>query len=212
MRLRLLTLVLAVLTFTTAAAIDPGRAFVSAPESLFPLIPKMKRMDMLDYFRAGVTKPQQNRLGGDSRILSETDGSIVIEEAGGSNVVTSISAARGSAKQDTVLIVVSNYLTPAADGAVKIYTTAWNPVNGIPFTEPMLHDWIVPKPKMPIADIENIVPFVTARYEYDPESGILTLTNTLGNFLAKEEYEQIKESVIPQIRYKWNGKKMTRQK
>lgn len=209
---KLLPALLLIFSLLRADAIDPGRVFLSAPESVFPLIPQMKRMDMLDYYRAGVGKPSQNRLGGESRIVSENDDTIVIEEAGGQGVVTSVSAVRGAAKSDTVLVVVTNYLTPAADGSVKVCSTAWEPLGGKIFTEPVVRDWIVAKPAVSPEDIENILPFMPARYSFDPQSGILTLTSTADTFLGRKEFDRISSSVTPELRYRWTGRRFEKQK
>lgn len=211
LRILLAAVMLVSLAFP-AAAVDPGRVFLSAPESMFPLIPQMKRMDMLDYYRAGVGKSSANRLGGESRIVSENDDTIVIEEVGAEGVVTSVSAVRGSAKSDTVLVVVTNYLTPAADGAVKVWSTSWEPLSGKIFEEPLVRDWIVDKPALGREDIENLLPFMPARYTFDPQTGILTLTPTADTFLGKHEFGKVKDSILPELKYRWTGKKFQKLK
>lgn len=212
MRNRLLTFLTIITIALAAGAIDPGRAFVSAPESRFPIIPAMKRLDMLDYFRAGVGKPSPNRLTGSSRILSETDNSITIEEVADSGAVTTINIAAGAGKNDSVLILVCNYRIPAVDGSVDIYTTSWEKYPPGSFTLPVLADWVVKKPVMSREDLENLIPFVPAAFSFDPETNILTLTNTLESLLSPEDYARVKDSIRPQLTYRWNGRKMTLRK
>lgn len=210
MRLKLLTSLIFCLTAVCAYAVDPGRAFITAPESRFPFIPQMKRMDMIDYFRAGVTKPSQNLLRGNSRILSETPNSITVEEVADRGVVTTINIAKGAARGDSVLIVVSNFEVPAGDGSVSVYNTSWKSLPGNVFTPPALDDWLIKRPAMDKADLENYIPFVTASAEFDPETDILTFTNTLDTFLGKDIYDKVKDSVRPVLKYRWTGRKMVR--
>ncbi|MBD5191629.1 MAG: DUF3256 family protein [Bacteroidales bacterium] len=179
--------------------------FIDAPSSIFPGIRKITRMDMVDYFKSGSDRGSTNRFGGLSRVLALSPESITVEEAG-SNIVEKQIALDISGKRDTAIIFVTNIATPAMDGAVKVYTTDWQPAPGKGFVEPTLKDWIkkgISKEKS--TQIMSLVPFAMARYNFNPETDLLTLTATFDNYLPEEDMNKVKDSLYTTITYKWNG-------
>lgn len=194
---------------STEKPMTAAKAFISAPASRFPLVPAMKRMDMVDYYNSGMDRPSDNMLGGKSRILNLTAEHISVEDVGDGLSVTSISLDKMG--RDTVLIVTSNVATPAIDGKLYFYSTEWNELpSGNYFTAPQLAEWVRKGSGIDMTDIENSVPFVMADYSYSPDTHILTLKGTFSEYIPKEEYEKVKNCLLPEIRYKWNGKKMVK--
>ncbi len=185
-----------------------SEAFINAPAARFPLVTKMKRMDMVDYFNSGMDRESDNVLGGKTRILELTPDKITVEEIGEKVSLTSISLDKMG--RDTVMIVTSNLATPATDGYISFYSTDWKKLNAALFSEPSLKDWIVAKPDIAQDDIENMVPFVMAEYSYDPSTHILTLRASFKDYLPEEDYNKVKSSLKSELRYKWNGRKMVR--
>lgn len=188
--------------------ITASEAFINAPAARFPLVTKMKRMDMVDYFNSGMDRESDNVLGGKTRILQLTPDKITVEEVGQNVSVTSISLDKMG--RDTVLIVTSNIATPATDGCVSFYSTDWKKLGAGLFSEPSLRDWTVAKPDVDQADMENMVPFVMADYSYDPSTRILTLRASFKEYLPEEDYNKVKSSLKSELRYKWNGRKMVK--
>lgn len=197
-------------SFPSFARLTAEKAFIDAPTSRFPLIPKMKRMDMVDYFNSSVDKSSENILGGESKILSNSPDKIVVEVVGGASDVTSVSLAKYGS--DTILIVTSNVATPAIDGMISFYTADWKPLKSKNelFKEPQFSDWVDSRTRPDMSDLRNAIPFVMAEYEYNPETRILTLKSTYTDYLDNDNSGVAGEHLFKELRYKWNGKKMQR--
>lgn len=209
-RLLLLILLLPLLA-DAQTGLSAAKAFVSAPTDCFPLIPKMKRLDMLDYFNSGMDRPSENLLGGKSRVLTLTPLKIVIEETEGGGVLSSVSL--GKVNNDTVYIVTTDVNLPARDGSLRVYDRDWKQlVTGRWFAEPTLETWLVKKDRKTLPDIENAVPFVPAAYDFDPETGILTLTSTVADMIPAEDYALVKDLLRPTLQYKLTNKGFTLRK
>lgn len=205
----ILTLALLILPpWFAAVAITPSQAFAEAPVGVFPTIDKMTRLDMLDYFNSGSTKPSKNVFKGDCRILASDDSQITISTSEVSEVTLSLL----KEKNDTIIMVVSTLKTPVEDSSVNFYTSEWNPLAKSVFKLPQLDAWIRPEAKKDKADIENMCQFVLARIGYDPSTGTLTLTNNTAGCVAAEDSARIDASLLPQLTYRWNGKKMVETK
>ncbi len=210
-RLFSLIVILSAAAIAAMAQLTAAEAFINAPTSRFPLIQKMKRMDMVDYKNSGVDKPSDNLLGGKSKILSLTPEKIVVEVCEGGLSVTSISVDKSN-RGDTVLIVTADVATPAPDGAVSFFTSDWKPLAGDIFNAPVTADWIKPQFKKQIREIENLLPFVLASYSYDPLDHTLTLTPSVKQYLPESDYDKVKEMLSDKLVYRWNGKKMVQLK
>lgn len=199
-RLLLLMLLLPLLA-DAQTGLSAAKAFVSAPVDCFPLIPRMKRLDMLDYFNSGMDRPSDNLLGGKSRVISLSPMKITIEETEGSKVLTSVCLKEY--RKDTVYIVTTDICTPARDGSLRVYNRDWKELIADRwFTQPTLENWLVKVDRKSLPDIENAVPFVPASYDFDPESGILTLTSTLADMIPAEDYAKVKDLLRPRLQYK----------
>lgn len=197
----------------SAASANPATLFINAPQSRFPFLPKMKRMDMVDYYNSGVGRGSDNLLGGKSRIIELTPEQIKVELVEGGMSTTSLSVVPAG-KNDTIVVVVSNVLTPAPDGMISFYTTDWKELDSKQlFVQPGFDDWLVKGIDPTLRnDIRNAVPFIMAQYSFDPTTGILTLTQTADQYLPQADYDIAAGHLLKQLRYKWNGKKMEKLK
>lgn len=209
--MRKLFLILTLVSALNCFAITPTEAFATAPDSIFPLIPKMKRLDMIDYFNAGSSKKIPNRLNGISFLSGELHDVLHICESD-NGAFSDISVTKGKTARDSVIILVRSYKTPVTDGSIAVFDSGWNSLPGFRFTEPVLKDWVSPDAEMSLEDLENLIPFVPATYAFYPESGILIVRNTLEDLLGEETFKKVEPSIKLAIRYKWNGSKMILQK
>lgn len=210
----LLAAVAFVTTPIAMSAATPASLFINAPQSRFPFLPKMKRMDMVDYYNSGVGRGSDNLLGGKSRVLELTPDQIKVELVEGGMSTTSLSIVPNG-KNDSIIVVVSNVLTPAPDGMISFYTTDWKEIKGKQplFDQPAFDDWLVKGIDRGVRDdVRNAVPFIMAQYSFDPNTGVLTLTQTAEEYLPEAEYNVARDHLLKQLRYKWNGKKMEKLK
>ncbi|MDE5845244.1 MAG: DUF3256 family protein [Muribaculaceae bacterium] len=203
--------VIALLPPTTAMAqVSPAKIFIDAPQSRFPFLSKMKRMDMVDYFSGGISRASENLLGGKSRILEMTPDHIKVELVeGGVSTTSLIPVAYG---KDSLIVVVSNVATPAPDGMISFYTLDWKQIDGKKiFVEPTFDEWLSAGIDKEIRkEVRDAVPFVMAEYSFDPQTKILTLKQTADQYLPKADYDKVKNLLVSELKYRWTGKKMVK--
>ncbi len=201
-----LTLWLAAVAPLAAAGqeLTASGAFADAPRTVFPLLDRNTRLDMIDYFASGATTASRNNLGGESRVEEMSPTHIKVKMTDVSSYTLSLLPAG----RDTLIAVVATVLTPAPDGGITFYDRDWRELTPPRFTAPGLDDWLLPSAKKERADLENLIPFVSADYSLNASTSTLVVTNTLEALLTAEDYDKVKAYVRPSLTYRWDGKKM----
>lgn len=188
-----------------SAQLTAADAFTSAPASVFPLLDRNTRLDMVDYVKSGLSTPSANALKGSSTITAMSPGALSVRMTDSSTAQVIVLPA-GS---DSVIAVISTVAAPGLDSSISFYTTGWKPADGKKyFSKPDWKDWTVAGAD--VSEVTMQTPFMLASYVYDPDTGKLTLTNNLSRFLDKDVYDDISDSLHPELTYTWNGKKFTR--
>ncbi len=85
-------------------------AFTNAPMSVFPLLDKNARLDMVDYFNSGSSTATQNSLQGRSRVTELTDNDIKIAMTDASSYQLSILTDKSNGG---CIALISTVATPA---------------------------------------------------------------------------------------------------
>ena len=114
----------------------------------------------------------------------------------------------------SVVVVNYQYRVPASDGNIVVYNLVDMSENIKAFDAPDITDFIsVPKNsdmnKQEVADKIDI-PMIS--YDINPDTGEITASHNLNEFLSQEEYARIEKYMIKSIRYVWTGKKYKRVK
>lgn len=188
-----------------AQGLQAGDAFASAPASVFPLLDRNARLDMLDYYNNNMTTPTANNLDGRSAITSMTPSDITVRLTDSSTAQLVLL----NAGSDTIMAVISTVATPGLDSSISFYDSAWRPLDTAAyFTKPGWKDWL--NPGGDLATVTAMTPFMLASYVYDPATSSLTLTNNLGKFMDPDLYETISPSLRPTLTYTWTGKKFAK--
>lgn len=185
-----------------SAQLTAVQAFNDAPQSVFPLLDKNTRLDMLDYFKADLQHESVNALDGGSKITSLEPASLSIKMTDASNVQLFVVPAAN----DTIIGVITTVLTPVADSSMKLYTRQWKPLDmRKAFKVPVLDDWMADKSRS--AEVEMAVPFMLVGYLFDPATSTLTLNNNLKGFLSADTYAKIAPLMRDSLSYRWDGSK-----
>lgn len=194
-----------IITLLAAMALLPatGRQaadfFVGAPQSIFPLIDRNSRLDMVDYANAGMSTPSKTRLDNDCSITEMSAERMVIKTSAASSTQLFIVPAAN----DTIIGVIKTVATPAFDSSVTLYDRNWQNITGRTFTAPALKDWLTDTSAL--GEVEAVVPFMLTAYDYDPATQTLTLTNSLEKFLSSDIYGMVSPVMRPALLYRWNG-------
>ena len=180
--------------------------FVSAPTEVIPSIDRSTRLDMLDYFNAGINKASKNLFGGDCVITAMTPTQLTFSTSEVGSTTISLLDHGGK----PLVMLVTTLKTPIEDSQVRFYNAAWRPAKKGIFVVPSLADWTLPEARDKRADLENAVPFMLVKMAYDPERKKLTLTNNVGGYLSEEVRDLAASALHGSLTYQWNGKRFVR--
>ena len=201
-----ITLSLLVVAMAAMAQLTARTAFAEAPSSVFPLLDKLTRLDMIDYFEAGSKVESVNALEGASAVTSLSDESLTVHLTDASDVQLFVVP---TAKSDTIIGVITTVATPGHDSSLALYSGRWKRLDGL-FTAPKLADWLTDPRRS--AEVEIVVPFMLTSYVYNPADKTLSLTNNLKGFLSDDIYSMVDGLVRPSLVYRWDGNRFVRQK
>ena len=194
------------ITLSLLAVAMAAMAQLTAPSSVFPLLDKLTRLDMIDYFEAGSKVESVNALEGASAVTSLSDESLTVHLTDASDVQLFVVP---TAKSDTVIGVITTVATPGHDSSLALYSGRWKRLDGL-FTAPKLADWLTDPRRS--AEVEIVVPFILTSYVYNPADKTLTLTNNLKGFLSDDIYSMVDGLVRPSLIHRWDGNRFVRQK
>lgn len=183
------------------AGITAAGLFIDAPQSV-ALIDSFPKLEMIEYFRAGSDHPTSTRVGSQARIISETEGSLEYEIG----ETATFQIATIPLRQGSVCVALVETLSGAiTDSRIAFYTPQWQALDSEKiFPAPVLADWLTPEGRKQQKNLEQDIPFITARYTVDPVAGILTATLTLSDYFVKEDWKKIAPLLKEELIYVWN--------
>lgn len=204
----LLTIVATVLTVDAKEAIpvvDPDETFVSAPDDVFPTLDTDTRMDMIDYYNCGYNRPSLDILEDSCMMIAKDSLSVTI-------TIGKTQEHQLSMPTYKHIVLISTYSIPMEDSEIKFYDNEWKqqPTENF-IILPTLDDWLTDEGAKNRIDVENIMPFIAAKYDFKAIDGELTITNSMNQYYDKDTWEQVKQWIRPCIKYKWTGKKFKKQ-
>lgn len=188
------------------AQLTAADAFTSAPQSIFPLLDRNTRLDMVDYIKNGMSTPSQNNLQGRSAITELTPEALTVKMSDSS--ASQIAVLKGL--KGEIIALINTVATPGLDSSIRFYDSSWQPLDAASiFTKPGWKEWLTAAGRDNKEEVTMQVPFMLASYRIDPATSELTLTNNLARFLDKDVYSMIESYLQPSLTYVWNGKKFT---
>lgn len=196
------------LTIVTALLMTPaisatrtvGEHFADTrADSVFDMLTAVTRLDMLDYYRSGMTTPSKNALEGQARILSLTDTMLTMRY--GAGIVVDIVRLDGPRP---TLMVIETVPLPEADSHLSFYDENWRAVKHIPIKMPMLSDWLTDQSRDTRNAVERAIPFMTYTAAYDPTSDTLTFTQTISSYFGDKAPDELR-FIKPRLEYRWTG-------
>lgn len=202
----ILALVWAVLAQAAAPALPDSvtaeAMFVTAPmlkPRVLPELSRSTRLDMLDYFKAGIDKASENNFGGESKVTAIDSLSIDFDLT--ADIACQLFVLNSGGRPITCII--ATYPTPIPDSQLKAYDRNWQEVSIL--AEPRLSDWL--KDKKSRKEAELALPFVLASYRYDPATQTLTVTNEMDAYWIEAERPAVLEQLRDKLSYRWDGKR-----
>lgn len=206
---------LSALTATTESAVgaNPYTAydvFSAIPESELPMLPYRQRLDMVDYFRANSDKQIYNIFSGEATMQVLTDDYIKVATGLSADLQIKVLPAGKKCFAVECYTVGDAYTArdsklkflDITDGGYKLYTK-----KGV-FTAPELEDFIsVPKDAdITLREVLALISYPTIEYSLSTESTDLVARLTVEQFMNIEDYNTVKDYILPEIRYQWSDK------
>ena len=205
---RILFIILAVVAINAKGAEqvqEPSVAFVNAPMEIFPSLETSTRMDMIDYYDCGYNRPSID-LFEDSAIIVRKD-SLCVEVKIGEKQLHQLSM-----PNDNLVVLISTLPIPMLDSEIRFFDYNWEQLPSTKYiTLPTLADWLTDEGKKNRIEVENMFPFIAAKYDFDVYKGGLTITNSMQEYFDKDTWQRVSKWVKPSIQYKWTGRKFKKQ-
>ena len=198
----LITIALAA-TALSSWAITATEAFTTAPNTVFPLLEKNTRLDMVDYFNSGLASASSNKLDGKTSITLLSDSDIRFTMSSSSAYQIAILPS----KDGDIIALIETVATPAPDSNISFYTAEWSSIDKPLFNEPGVSYWLTADGRDNSSMVESLVPFMLVSYNYDPATKSLILRNNVKQFLGEEMYSMIDGYLCDTLVYTWNGKR-----
>ena len=186
-------LLIALLAPLGLAARTASDFFASAPDQVVRLLPQSTRLDMLDYFKFGSTRPSSNVFGGEAIMRSVSDGLVGFDVDKG---VAMQIAVIPSAAHDTVIALVTTLATPSLQSSIEFYDKDWAPLKNTFFRIPAYDDWLSPEGLADRSTVALHLPFMPVSYSFDPDVTMLRAHNEAEAFLDKDEYKALAPRLI----------------
>ena len=200
----LLSVVLCPLTGVGRTVAD---LFATEPGTLFPLLTRTNRLDMVDYYLNGQMVAVPNNLAGESRLL-ELDSTYLNVQTSGSRVVEMLMRTVG---KDTVVTVIETVTTPVPDSRLTQWNSHWQRYTSDKiFKMPSIDDFMVKKmPAELRADLQDAMIFPLIQLTFKGERhDTIEATHGLDRFLVSSEYKRFEPYFKPSISYNFNGLKI----
>lgn len=191
---------------TDSIAVTAEKCFVEAPPEVFQLVSPNTRMDMIDYYKAGMDRVSANEAGGECVLLGLEPESATLKA--GTDIAYQFFVLEGKGKP--YIGVIETLSTPGDESVVRFYTSDWRPVDPVRkglFVAPRLTDWMATDDKQTKAEAAETLPFILTSYAYDPATRTLTATNNMGSYYHPTDTPEVLEHVRHTITYKWDAKK-----
>lgn len=181
--------------------------FATEPGTLFPMLTRTNRLDMVDYYRSGQIVSIFNNLMGGSTLL-ELDSTYLKVQTSGSRVVEMLMRKVG---KDTVVTVIETVTTPVPDSRLTQWNTHWQRYTSDKiFTSPGIDDFIVKKmPGELRDDLQDAMIFPLVKLSFEGEGhDTIVARHGLEQFLAPDVYKRFASYLKPSITYRFNGLKI----
>ena len=206
---RLLSIILLLMALmpSNGSARTIADLFAIEPGTVFPLLTRTNRLDMVDYYNSGQMVAIPNNLAGESRLL-ELDSTYLKVQTSESRVVEMLMRKAG---KDTVITVIETVMTPVPDSRLTQWNVHWQRFTSDKlFAMPGIDDFIMKKmPGELRADLQAamIFPLVQLTFTGSNHSTI-EARHGLDRFLVAEEFQRFAAYLKPSVSYRFDGLKI----
>ena len=181
--------------------------FASEPGTIFPLLTRTNRLDLVDYYTSGQMVAVANNLEGEARLLEVADDYLKVQTSD----CRQVEMLMRMAGKDTVLTVIETVMTPVPDSRLTQWNVHWQRYTSDRlFTMPTIDDFIIGKmPRELRADLQDAMIFPLIRLSFKGEGhDTIEATHGLDKFLVPDEYKRYAAYLKTSLNYRFNGLKI----
>jgi hypothetical protein len=194
----LFIILLLILTAAGAYALDIEKRFINMPDTLFPVLAKQQRLELLEYHKAGQDDSVKNRFGKQSRMLFFDAAAHYLKiQTSQSSTFEMIVYAPDTAKSP-VTGIIRTVCAPVCHSLATFYDSAWN-VLPLRFEMPKASDWLDEKALNETGgglQIENFTRINFISLSFEPYKQEFIVQNNNLDFLTGEEKEKIVRFIL----------------
>ena len=206
---RLLSIILLLMALmpSNGSARTIADLFAIEPGTVFPLLTRTNRLDMVDYYNSGQMVAIPNNLAGESRLL-ELDSTYLKVQTSESRVVEMLMKKAG---KDTDITVIETVMTPVPDSRLTQWNVHWQRFTSDKlFAMPGIDDFIMKKmPGELRADLQAAMIFPLVQLTFTGSNhDTIEARHGLDRFLVSEEFQRFAAYLKPSISYRFDGLKI----
>lgn len=191
---RILLIAVIALAAPAAGARTALDFFVDLPVDRFNMLSRTTRLDMIDYFNAGLVSPSENVFGGKSRILSAADNAADILVSKNSVATLAVIPNDG----DTVVALIETVKTPTPDSSVSFFRASdWTEIE---VALPSLADFLTPEARKASLSAADFPEMTFTTVEFDPADGVFTFRDRTGQHYRLPEGSRAEFKALQYIR------------
>ena len=203
MRKSLLIILLLCAAVLQMRAQEMRTIFLEAPDSIFPLISKSYRADMVDYIDAGMTAKVNNSLDGTSVLEGLAPDFMRLAVTASSTMQLKLLPL----ENDTVICVVKSVVAEAVDSRIYFYDKEWNLLDGTGmYSLPSIGDFFASAS----GECVDMCDIYLVSLTLSAADNTLVAEYTMPAYMSVDDAQRVKP-LLRKLVYCWNGERFVRQ-
>ena len=202
----ILVLTLCLISANTIQAQKMGDVWSSLPDNLVPTIETNRRMDMVDLYNAGRRAVTTTLLGGNAEITAMGDSYINVRLSD----CNTIQIKKITTDKQPFYVIINTVFAPAGNSRLSLYDENWKQLDISKYISlPQTANFIVlPADSTSYKEeIRTEILLPTVEYVMNEATCDISAIPTFDKTTDDETYKRIAPYILPQLTYRWNGKK-----
>lgn len=189
---RYIALIVLLLALVNAHARTAADFFLDMPNKHLPLLDRNTRLDMLDYFNAGLETASKTGLGGQARILSNHPARLLLQVSRDATVEIALV----KAANDTLVALIETVKTPIHDSSVTVMNKDFSNPRSIPMPDVAL---MAGKANAKILKSLTMPEMVFISASFDPANNSFIFTDNTAEYYPASELPEAARLMRKQV-------------
>lgn len=179
--------------------------FVQIPDSLLPILSKVNREDLVDFKTNNMKAVVNNRLGGDTELVTLDDGYLSLKLTESTDLEMKLLFYQNK----LIVGVIKTVKAPLADSFIRFYNLNWQEItDSISFPSITIDKFIVESELLKASEeiqmsLRSAIRIFLKSYHFNPTSTNITVELTSLEDFTKEEKEALSKFFRPQLTLIW---------